>query len=304
MRGQKEQDCLNYVKKFVFTINGKYCCNPFTGKNYSEVTDEEFKQEQFYYVNPDYNKSCFGLLKEDRIDFEMILRNAKPNDKPNEFPDFIFPNGFIEHFQISSSKANRKGAEHIKKMNLFKAKVNRETEEIMRKWNETPCFDHVRSKSWAMINPEHNYNFLMQSFVDNWKKHLESLNKYNGSKEVGIFMIEYSDIALNMCECIYADLIDGMSHGDMRKPEILNCYRLTRDKQLLEYVYQFKERIKYVIFVYYKGFEIIKVENIPYLLKLIPWNYSIRPIQSITSSSIKSISIPVQLKEKEESDTE
>lgn len=42
-------------------------------------------------------------------DLEMISRYiclAKPNENPNEFPDFTFDGGGIERFEVTSSKGN------------------------------------------------------------------------------------------------------------------------------------------------------------------------------------------------------
>ena len=50
---------------------------------------------------------------------------------------------------------------------------------------------------------------------------------------------------------------------------------MSRDKKILKYMYEFKDKIKYVIFVYGEKCEVIKLENIPYILRLIPWNYVI-----------------------------
>ena len=75
--------------------------------------------------------------------------------------------------------------------------------------------------------------------------------------------------------------------------EKFQCYRLTRDKVLLDFVYQYKDRIKYVIFVYWDGFEIIKLENIPYLLKLIPWEYVVSPMAVKNVSSLYNVSVPI-----------
>ena len=63
-------------------------------------------------------------------------------------------------------------------------------------------------------------------------------------------MIQYSDMALEMYENVYEYWIDGMSKGDLRKTEKLNYYRMSRDKKILNYMYEFKDKIKYVIFVY------------------------------------------------------
>lgn len=300
MRGEKEQYCLDIVKNHVFTKNGTPCCNPLTGKNFSEVTDEEFKKGQVWYINSDYYNSCFGLLKKDRTELENILRIAKPNPSKSVFPDFIFPNGFIEHFQVTSSRDNRKGSEHIKQMNQFRANVEKQTEQIRQEWDKIPSFDQIRSKSWAIPNPQHSHDFLIHSFQKNWEHHLNSLSSYTGDTDIGIFLIEYSDFALSMIENVYAGWIDGMSQGDMREQEKFKCYRLTRDKKMLEYIYQFRNQIQYVIFVYCQGIEIIKTENIPYLLKLMPWEYVIYPMCVTTVSSLYNISVPADFSEEDE----
>mgnify|MGYP006987514687 CR=1 FL=1 len=292
MRGDQELKCLNILKEAIFCKNGQPMKNPFTHKTYLDVSDDEFKNERTYFVNSDCRKSYFGLLERDRKEFENILRIAKANSNLSKFPDFVFDNGFIEHFQITSSQTNRKGSVHKKEESIFISKVESETEKIMQEWNETPSFDEVRSKSWAHTNPVHTYEFLVKSLKSNWKHHLESCKQYTGSKEIGIFMIEYSEFALAMCENVYHDWIDGMSHGDMREQEEFKEYRLSRDKNFLEYVYQFRDEIKYVIFINQERYEVIRTENIPYLIKLLPWDYIIYPMCVSNMESLYNITIP------------
>lgn len=304
MRGLKEQKCLDLVKNVIFTKNGQPIYHPYINKTYLDVTDEEFLQEQTWFINQKNNKNYFGLLEEDRKEIENILRMAKANEKASEFPDFIFDNGFIEHFQISSSKTTRKGAEHIREVNKFNIRVNKEAKDIKQGWNESPSFDKIRTKHWILDTPEHNHSFLIESFENNWKNHVNSINKYFGNKEIGIFMIEYADVALTMIENVYADWINGMSQGDMRGQEKFQCYRLSRDKKMLDFIYQYKEQIKYVIFVYREEFEIIRLENIPYLFKLLPWDYLICPMMTKTISSLYNQSFPNNVGGKRESGTE
>lgn len=193
-------------------------------------------------------------------------------------PDFIFQKGFIEHFQVTSSKTTRKGAEHKKDEQAFKSAVQKEQEEVRKQWEHEMECNTLRSTSWTFEYGAHSYEDLKKSFQDSWEKHLQSLEKYNGTKEIGIFMIEYDESALGMIECVYTDWINGMSQGDMRKQEDFKNYRLSRDKKILNYIYQFKDKIRYVIYVYRDGFEIIRTDNIPYLLKLMPWDYMIYPM--------------------------
>ena len=131
--GQRESNCLELVRKVIFTRNGEPVRNFWNNKSYLEVTDEEFFKNQTLYINSDGQKSYFGLLEEDRREIEQILRKAQPNENISQFPDFLFDRGFIEHFQITSSKTTRKGAEHAKKEEEFYSKVNRETEKLKQK---------------------------------------------------------------------------------------------------------------------------------------------------------------------------
>ncbi len=115
MRGEKEQQCLDRIKDATFTKDGALIKHPFTGKTYTEIRDDEFAKEQIWYINSNCHNNYFGLLEADRNEFERILRKAEPNQKMSIFPDFVFANGFIEHFQVTSSSVTRKGSNHAKK---------------------------------------------------------------------------------------------------------------------------------------------------------------------------------------------
>ncbi len=276
MRGEKESACFGRIKSALFT------------------------KSPAFYCNSDFNKNYFGLLENERLEFANIIRTAKPNPSSSEFPDFIFDNGFIEHFQITSSQVNRKGATHAKKESEFWRKVKSETEKIEEEWNETPSFDRVRSESWVFQNPVHSHNFLIDSFKQNWEHHLESYQKYSGKKDIGIFMVEYPETALAMCENVYGDWINGMAQGDMREQESFKDYRLSRDKELLKYIYAFKGVIKYVAFVNPERCEVIRTENIPYLIHLMPWDYLVYPMQVCTMATVSNITVPAPFAEGDE----
>lgn len=50
----------------------------------------------------------YGFSIEDIQKMESILDSAVPNNESSKFPDFVFKGGFIEHFQVTSSKETRK----------------------------------------------------------------------------------------------------------------------------------------------------------------------------------------------------
>lgn len=244
MRGEAEQKCLDIIK------------------NSKEI---EIPQKYFGFQQTDVNEIVDSI------------RKAEPNKNLSNFPDFTFDKGFIEHFKVTSSKTNKKGSTHLKKENNFKRKVELEAMKLKEKWSNDFSDGEVHSQQWAMEYPEHSYHYFYESFTSNWKNHIESMKKYNGNKDISIFMIEYTDLALTMYEDVFEDWIDGMSNGDLREPENVEFYRISRDKGLLNYIYEFKDVMKYVVFVYGKEYEAIKIDNIPYILKLMPWNYIIAP---------------------------
>lgn len=147
-RGMKEQNCLDLVKRGFFWRDDMPCEEPFGHRTILNATDDEFNNGLWQWlVNHECYKSCFGLLEDDRFEIASILRTAKPNERLSEFPDFIFQKGFIEHFQVTSSKTTRKGAEHKKDEQAFKSAVQKEQEEVRKQWEHEMECNTLRSTS-------------------------------------------------------------------------------------------------------------------------------------------------------------
>ncbi len=283
-RGDKEEFCFRIVQKALFNgPDGFPKISPLTRKTFADATDQEFENGYGLYLNSGFSKNLFGFLEEDRIEFVKIIRTARSNPESNNFPDLIFNGGFIEHFQITSSKSSkRKGS--IQEQAA--GKIRRAETAQQKEWEKDESFTGTQSKSWVVEATEHSYDYLVTSFRRSWDNHISSLNNYDGCKEIGIFMIEYPDIALSMQELKYNAWDDEMSQGDFHSEEQHRCYRLTRDKQLLNYIYGFRDQIKYVIFVYQDHFEAIKLDSIPKLLALMPWDYQIDPLEQQTTYTL------------------
>ena len=77
----------------------------------------------------------------------------------------------------------------------------------------------------------------------------------------------------------------------MREEEKFKCYRLSRDKDMLNFLYQYKDEIGYVVFVCCDGLEVIRLKNIPYLLKLLPWDFLVYPLVVNQKASVYNISV-------------
>ena len=92
-------------------------------------------------------KKYFGLLKDDIDEINDILKITKQNEKLSEFPDFVFKNGFIEHFQITSSRTNKDGAKQLEELRLFKNKVEKETKRFKEDCNADQNCNKIRSEN-------------------------------------------------------------------------------------------------------------------------------------------------------------
>lgn len=287
MRGENEKRCFDIVIQSIFKIN------PFNSKLPHEVSEEDFLKQRVLYEQFSTVDKFFGLSDADAIKFERVLRDAMPNPKNSEFPDFVSKLGFVEHFFVTSSMTNRKGSFHKKEEVIFMERVKEEEEQFKKEINVNPSFGEVKSIHHTFHFPKHTHEYFMKSFMDTWKNHISSYEKYQGIKEVSVFMIEYQDMALRMRED-FGDVKCEVWYGDMLcSQKCYNYYRLSRDVELLNFVYKFKDKINFVIMVCGNNVEIICVENIPELLKLIPYKFEINaPSNIYQQTSLYNICVP------------
>ena len=68
-------------------------------------------------------EDCMGMTNKDWEEIQKYLKTAVPNEQRNNFPDFIFDNGFIEHFQVTSSKTTKKVRNILRILNIIKMKL-------------------------------------------------------------------------------------------------------------------------------------------------------------------------------------
>ena len=245
-RGDKELVCLAAIRDSVFNISSS-----------------RTKRNVYF----------FGMSKNDSSLFKNALKETTPNPNPSSFPDFVFENGFIEHFEITSSSSNRKGYLQKREHSIFEKQAKKSEELLKKQINENPDFSEIKSTTSVFRYPNcHSYENLEKSFTAKWDKHIKSLSKYNGQKDVGIFLVDYqeagvfftTDLSFLSSETRYGDLLPHIED---------HLYRLSRDSNLLNFIYKYKDKIKYVIFRNFKRIEVISVVAIPELLKLLPFKY-------------------------------
>ncbi|MEN0642283.1 hypothetical protein MKY91_03790 [Alkalicoccobacillus gibsonii] len=202
-------------------------------------------------------KDCFGLSNSHYSEFKRWLSEAKPNVETNKFPDFVISDGFIEHFEVTSSLENKSGSEQKRKSSIFKENSKKD---FLSKLNNSED-ETLVSRSYERELEGHSYSNLVKSIKKNFKKHIDSYHKSKTVFEDRIFLIEHTDVNLQTAVL-----------REKEPAEVFNSYKISTDKEMLEWVYRYKEKLDYLIFVnpFVLSIEVIRVKNIPEFKDRIP----------------------------------
>ena len=214
----------------------------------------------------------FGLSQKERNEFQSIMYSCYQPANLSNFPDFIFDNGLIEHFHITSTKETRKGSIQLKKYS--------EAESWYNSQHCNNIYSDVNYKQdYDVISEKNTHAYLINSCKRNWEKHIRRLREYKGSKEIVIFLLDYPD----------KNLKEFLSNSYFSKEKLKNnpWYVLSKDKLLLDYVYQFKNDVDYIIFLNGHYSEVIKTSFIPKIINSIPDNIEFVELQTITTYQIQ-----------------
>lgn len=216
----------------------------------------------------------YGISIEEQQQLHVLIDTAQDTDgETTTFPDFIGENGWIEHFQVSSSKCNRKGNENNRKI----ASINRAIEKQIEDSINEESLIHPFSSSFC-FNKDSLANYH-KSFEDNWEKHYRSYLKEQGrlkDLEVSAFMLDSDDCFLKVAR--FEDMREGIIHrGNTELP-----FNILYDRTIMEYMLQYASHIKYIIFKNNFLVSVIKVTAIPTILSKINYeNIFVHPIQGI-----------------------
>lgn len=212
----------------------------------------------------------YGLEKAETEAVENAIINASHNEERNEYPDFVYSDYGIEHFRVTSSKETRKGSE-------YKITDSRYSKGAVSAFNQASKFEintlhNIVYYKEAVPFPDVSHDQLTNSFKKNWEKHIASFDKCKKQFDKTLFIVELS-------ECALAENNEPVSNE-------LAWYRLSRDKSLLEYIYKYKDKVDYVVFVIVGYVEIIKNSYIPQMISVLPSDLSFIEIPMSTSFMI------------------
>ena len=213
---------------------------------------------------------CFDRIKKQAckkgdMRLSSIWESAVANSDSNAFPDFVCPNGFIEHFQVTTANETKKGSKHNIAENVFERDseiaFEQESKEFLRlppRQNAPVGTYGLQVTKHIMPMPDYSHENFIHSFKRNFEKHIGHLQKYNGDKAIGVFLIELVGAHITIEQ-----------NGRYKE-----SYHLTNDYNLLSYIYDFAEQVHYVVFADGDDYELIETRKIPTMLRYIPQNIS------------------------------
>lgn len=219
MRGEQESRCLGWVREHLYGPETRFFCR-------------------------DWRKAA------------AILKSAKPNLEASKFPDFVFEDGFIEHFQITASKENKKGSCHKQTQAEFHREMDFIHDKLRQELEQTPLpvKSTISTTSCEMIPPEYSYEMYQEAFRKHWEHHIHSLESYSGLRKNGVFLVEYQGALLKI----------------VRNGQFVDFYQLHTDTAMLRYMQAYQDRLSYVVFMDGYHCEIIELQQIPDLIERVP----------------------------------
>ena len=215
---QNELDCLNKIKEsFIY-----------------------FKGVKKVFDNSDY------------LTMESILNSARQNENHNDFPDFFFEGGIIEHFEVTASDETPKGSQY----KIDDAYCRRENDKHFKQIDKEfiDSLHHPGTIRIEMAEDTHecfSYESFVKSFKRNVEHHLDSLKKSKYVNEVVAFLIEQQGASLG----VYMNNIFN------------RFYRLSEDRSILEYIKETLTDVDYIIFIATDRYEVIDLSKIDVLIQ-------------------------------------
>ena len=181
-------------------------------------------------------------MSDDQVaEIYRLLKTARDTDYVHtRFPDFICDGGWIEHFALTFGRSSNKGYENVR----------------LEQQSLLSC--GVPLGPWKIVSIEFSagsYDNFKRSLDRVWKKHIDSFRKSELSlmSMTGVFLLEIDD------RSIMAYLYDEERHL------IRDFYSVLFDKQFLDFIYESRNVVKYVLVCYqgHRSCDLIVLDDIP-----------------------------------------
>ena len=184
--------------------------------------------------------------------FMFYVLGAKPNSKENDFPDFIFQGGGIEHFQITSSpESNRSGSSFMKERSRKEQDINNTFKnEIDQIDNNSNGNHEIHILQATETYNGFSYEAFLKSLERNIKKHADSLQKSSFLGTIIIFLMEQPTARM----CLERDMFHAV------------FYLLSKDLKALRILKEHGKNVNFFAYLVADSLEVIDMSVIDSLI--------------------------------------
>lgn len=227
----------------------------------------------------------FGFSCDDVATLHEAFSGLSQNKEKTTFPDFRGRSSCVELFSVSSSAAKiRKGATQMRQDAELAAKIAHDDEETVKSSN-------YKTRTYSRCHPEHSYGDLTRNLRYQVEKHVKSKRSSDEAFDICVFVIDRDEADLR-CKFWTPDdsvNLDGLRVGDLM-PTYENgkrdgLYRLSRDKENLEWLAQYSDDVDYIVFCCFNTIETINLHHVKEIVAFLPWKLITTPAPAITMAS-------------------
>ena len=188
----------------------------------------------------------------DYLTTESMLGSARQNENHNDFPDFFFDGGIIEHFEVTASDETHKGSQYKIDDAYCQRENDKHFKQLDKEFIESP--HHPGTMKTETVEDTHecfSYESFIKSFKRNVEHHLDSLKKSKYADQIVVFLIEQQGASLG----VYINNIFD------------RFYKLSEDRKILEYIKETFTDVDYIIFIATDRYEVIDLSKIDALIQ-------------------------------------
>lgn len=248
-------------------------------KEDQEIREQEVMKRVHEFLKRQDLNYFYGFSAED-VERLVEAFSSLVQNNDTTFPDFYSSNSCVELFSVSSSISERKGSAQMKQDGKLRVKIAQDDEKAV-----SSC--DFKRRTYLCAHPEHTYEALTNNLREQVAKHVGSKRACSKQFDTSVFVIDLNE--LDLC-CMFRPLelvvLDGLRIGDLEstyadgKP--YGLYRLSRDRENLEWLAQYVNDVNYVVFCGLNVIEAINLHHVREIVAFLPWKLVTAANNSLT----------------------
>lgn len=251
-------------------------------KEAQDIREQEVVKRVHNFLKRQDLNCFYGFSAEDIERLAEAFSSLAQNDGTT-FPDFYSPNACVELFSVSSSISGRKGSVQMEQDGKLRMKIAQDDEKAV-----SLC--DLKRRAYACVHPEHTYEALTNNLRNQITKHVGSKRACSKQFDTSVFVIDLNELDLG---CMFRPLelvdLDGLRIGDLEPTyadgKSYGLYRLSRDRENLEWLAQYVNDVDYIVFCGLNFIEAINLHHVREVVAFLPWKLVTAVNDAVTYAS-------------------